>query len=75
MLKFLSENYEGDERTYFHRNGDEMFSSYRLLLVAHNASGFDSGVVLKSLVEELTELNIIKSATGLIFYRFGVELK
>ena len=67
MLKFLSESYEGDERTYFDKDGDEMFNSYRLLLVAHNASGFDIWVVPKSLVEELTELKFIKSATGLFF--------
>ena len=38
MLKYISENYEGEERTYIDKNGDEIVSSYRLLLVAHNSS-------------------------------------
>ena len=42
MNKYVSENYEGDERNYIDKNGVEIVSSYRLLLVAHNFSGFDS---------------------------------
>ena len=42
MLKYISKNYEGNERTYIDKDGDEIVSSYRLLLVAHNSSGFDS---------------------------------
>ena len=30
MLKYISENYDGDERTYIDNDGDEIFSSYRL---------------------------------------------
>ena len=30
MLKYISENCEGDERTYFDKDGDEIVSSYRL---------------------------------------------
>ena len=39
MLKCNSENYEGVERTYIDKNGDEIVSSCRLLLVAHNSEG------------------------------------
>ena len=56
MLKWISENYEGDERTDNDRDANVIISSYRLLLVPHNASGFDSWVVLNSLVKDLTEL-------------------
>ena len=56
MLKYFSENYEGDERRYIDRVGVEIASSYRLLLVAHSSSGFDSWVVLNSLVTDITEL-------------------
>ena len=59
MLKYISENYDGDERTQIDKDGDEIISSYRLLLVAHNSSGFDSWVVLNSLIKEITELKII----------------
>ena len=45
MLNYVSENYDGDERTYIDKDGDEIVSSYRLLMVAHNSSGFDSWVV------------------------------
>ena len=58
MPNYISDNYEGDERTYNDKNGDEIVSSYRLLLVAHNSSGFDSWVVLNSLIEEITDLKI-----------------
>ena len=30
MLKYISEKYEGDERTYIDKDGDEIVSSYRL---------------------------------------------
>ena len=76
MLKYISENYDGDERTYIDKDGDEINSSYRLLLVAHNSSGFDSWVVLNSLVKEITDLKIIKTARGLISlsFRCGVKI-
>ena len=76
MLKYISENYEGDERTYIDKDGDEIVSSYRLLLVAHNSSGFDSWVVLNSLVKEITELKIKKTARCLISlsFRCGVKI-
>ena len=76
MLKYVSEKYNGDERTYIDKNGDEIVSSCRLLLVAHNSSGFDSWAVLNSLVKEITELKIIKTARGLISltFRCGFEI-
>ena len=76
MLKYISENYDGDERTYIDKDGDEIVSSYRLLLVAHNSSAFDSWVVLHSLVKETTDLKIIKTARGLISlsFRCGVKI-
>ena len=76
MLKYISENYEGDERTCIDKDGDEIVSSYRLLLVAHNSSGFDSWVVLNSSIKEITDLKIIKTARGLISlsFRCGVKI-
>ena len=76
MLKYFSEKYEGDERTYIDKNGDEIVSSYRLLLVAHNSSGYDSWVVLNSLVKEIIELKTSKTARALISlsFRCGVKL-
>ena len=65
MLKYISESYDGDERTYIDKDGDEIVSSYRLLLVAYNSNGFDSWVVLNSLIKEITDLKIIKTARGL----------
>ena len=75
MLKYISENYDGDERTYIDKDGDEIISSYRLLLVAHNSSGFDSWVVLYSLIKDITELKIIKTARGLISLSFRCGFK
>ena len=75
MLKYISENYEGDERTYIDKDGDEIVSSYRLLLVAHNSSGFDSWILLNSLVEGITDLKIIKTARGLISLSFRCGIK
>ena len=76
MLKYISEKHEGDERTYIDKDGDEIVSSYRLLLVAHNSSRFDSWVVLNSLIKEITDLNFIKTARGLISlsFRCGVKI-
>ena len=75
MLKYISENYDGDERTYVDKDGDVIISSYRLLLVAHNSSGFDSWVVLNSLIKDITELKIIKTARGLISLSFRCGFK
>ena len=60
ILKHISEKCEGDESTY--KDGDEIVSSYRPLLVADNASGFDSWVVSNTLVKEITELKSEKTA-------------
>ena len=75
MLYYISENYEGDERTYIDKDADEIISSYRLLLVAHNSSGFESWVVLNSLVKEITDIKIIKTARGLISLSFRCGFK
>ena len=75
MLKYISENYDGDERTYFDKDGDEIISFYRLLLLAHNSSGFDSWVVLNSLIKDITDLKIIKTARGLISLSFRCGFK
>ena len=75
MLQYISENYEGDERMYIDEDGEEIVSSFRLLLVAHNSSGFDSWVVLNSLVKDITDLKIIKTARGLISLSFRCGFK
>ena len=75
MLKYISENYEGDEKTYIDRDGDEIVSSYRFSLVAHNSSGFDSWVVLNSLVKDIKDLKILKTARGLISLSFRCGFK
>ena len=76
LLKYISDNYEGDERTYNNKDGVEIGSWYRPLLVTHNSSGFDSWLVLSFLVEEITELKIIKTARSLISlsFRCGVKI-
>ena len=75
MLKFISENFDGVERTYIDEDGDEIVSSYTLLLVGHNSSGFDIRVVLNSLVKEITELKNIKSARELTSLSFRCSVK
>ena len=44
-------------------------------MVAQNSSGLDSSVVLNSLVREITELKIIKTARGLISSSFRCGVK
>ena len=61
MLKYISENYEGDERTYIDKDGDETVISYRVLMVAHKSSGFDSWVVKNSLVKKITKSKFVKT--------------
>ena len=75
MLKYISENFDGVERTYIDKDGDEIVSSYTLLLVGHNSSGFDIWVVLNSLVKEITELKNIKSARELTSLSFQCSVK
>ena len=70
MLYIISENYDGDERTYIDKDRDEIVSSYRFLLAAHNNGGVDSWDVLSSSVKEITGLKTIKTARGLILLSF-----
>ena len=70
MLRFLSENYERDERTYVDKDGDAVDNSYRLLLVAHNDCDFDVCFELESSVNEITGLKNIKTAKRLICLSF-----
>ena len=70
MPKYISKNYDGDERTYIHKDRDVIVSSYRLFLVAHNLNGFDSWVVLNSLIKDMTNFKILKTARGLISLSF-----
>ena len=76
MLNFNSESYEGDERTYIDKDGDDVVSSHKPLLVAHISSAFDCWIVLNSLVEEITELKIVKTAREVISlsFRCGVKI-
>ena len=75
MLKYISENYDAGERTYNDKDGNEIVSSYRLLMVAQNSSVIDSWVVLNSLVKELTELKTVKTAGGLITLSFRCAVR
>ena len=75
LAKHFSENYEGDERTYIDKDGVEIVSSYRLLLVARDSGEFDSWVVANSLVKEITDLKIVKTAKGLISLSFCCGVK
>ena len=77
MPKNSSEIYDGVERTYIDKDGDEIASSYRLLLVANKSSGFESWTALNSLVKEISEFKIIISARGLISlsFRCGVKIQ
>ena len=72
---YISENYAGDERTYIEKDVDDIVSSYRLLLVVHNSSGFYSWVVLNSLLEEITDIKFIKTARGLISLSFRCRVE
>ena len=76
LLENISQNFEGDERTYIDKEGDGIFNSYRILLLAHNASGFDSWVTLNSLDNKMTDFKIIRTARGLISlsFRCGVKI-
>ena len=41
MLKYISEKHGGDERTHIDKEGDEVVTSFRILLLAHISSGID----------------------------------
>ena len=52
-----------------------MVSLHRHFLVAHLSGGFDSWVILNSLVKEITETKYIKTARGLILLSFWCGVK
>ena len=57
------------------KDGVEIVSLYRLLLVAHYSSGFDSWVTLNSFIKDITDFKIIKTARGLISLSFRCGFK
>ena len=71
IIEYFLVNYERDENTNIDRNGDDRITSYRLLILAHNASGFDIWVILNSLLREKTGLKIIKMGKGWISLPFS----
>ena len=75
MLEYNSENYDGDEVTWIDKDGDQIVSWYRLLLVAHIASRFHSWVVLNSLAKQIPERKVLKTAEGLISLSFQCGVK
>ena len=76
MRKYISEIYEVDESTYIVEERDEIVSSYTILLLAHNGSGFDSWVVLNSLDKETKDLEEKKNcARRLISLSFRCSVK
>ena len=64
--KIFSENNEGVEKNFFDEDGAEVIGSYSLSYAEHYDSVYDIWVVLNSLVKEMTNLKIIKTALGLI---------
>ena len=60
FAKHNSENYEGNEKNYIDEGGDEIYSLYEILSLAHITIGFDSWVVLKSLEKEIRDIKIKK---------------
>ena len=42
LLHYISKHYQGSERTYIDKDGDEVVSSYRILILDHSSFGFDS---------------------------------
>ena len=54
MPKYNSANWDRDKKKYIDKDGDEIVSSCRFLLVAHTAIGFDRWVVVNSSVEKIT---------------------
>ena len=58
-----------------HKEGDEIVSWYEILLLVHNASGFDSWVVLNSLDKKMKDLNVKRTARGMISISFRCGFK
>ena len=76
LIKFFSENYEGDERFYVDKEGDEVLSSYRKILLAQNKSWFQSLVELNSSNRQIEDIKILKTAWVLLSlsFRCGVKI-
>ena len=75
MPKYFSQNYRSGERTFIDKRGDEILSSYRIILIAHDSSCFDNWVVLNSFDKEITLLKNIRVARGLISLSFWCGVK
>ena len=58
MIKYNITNYKGKPKNFKDGNGEFKISFYRFQLIGHNASGFDSAIVLNSLPKEYKNKNM-----------------
>ena len=67
MIEYLNKNYTGDKIIHKHKSGANIVKSYKITLVAHNSSGFDSYIKLNNLLKNTAlSSKIIKTDRGII---------
>ena len=71
MIEYINKNYTGDKIIHKNKSGANIVKSYKITLLAHNASGFDSYIVLNNLLKNTAlSFKIVKTDRGIIKLQF-----
>ena len=72
MIEIINKNYLGDKIIHKNKSGDKVVNSYKVTLVAHNSSGFDSYIILNNLlIKKALSSKIVKTDRGIIKLQFN----
>ena len=60
MIDYVVKNYKGEPNYVINRYGKQVLSSYKYQMVGHNASRFDSYIILNSLTSSYNCIKLKK---------------
>ena len=72
MIEYINKNYLGDKVIQKDKSGANIVKSYKITLIAHNSSGFDSYIILNNLLKNTAlSSKIVKTDRGIIKLQFN----
>ena len=72
MIEYINKNYTGDKIIHRNKSGANIVKSYRITLVAHNSSAFDSYIILNNLLKNTAlSSKIVRTDRGIIKLQFN----
>ena len=70
IMQGLKKNFTVDNIIHKNKSGTNIVKPYKIILIAHNSSGFGSYIVMDSLYNKMTSLKLVKTDRGLLKLSF-----